>query len=265
MTQQALTIGIVGGLGWLGSAITDAIVSSAELQHCSLVISSRRPKPDSLPANVIFTQDNQWLADQADMIILSVRPQDWQKLKLNAQDKIILSVMAGISIADLSLRHNTDKVIRALPNGAASIQQSYTPWIAEGPIDESQLYLVRQILRLIGTEDCCHNEDQVDFLTAISGAGPAYPALLAQALEETALQQGLNPTIARRAANAVVQGSSHLMNDLGADPKSMVEVFESYQGTTAAGLQAMKQHGFVDVISKGVNAAYQRSKHLSSS
>lgn len=262
MTKSNLTIGIIGGLGWLGSAMTNAILSERSLSHCRLIISSRRNRPDDLPDQITYTQDNQWLTDESDIIVLSVRPQDWRDLHVYANGKTIVSVMAGITINDLQTQHKTDKVIRTLPNGAASIGQSYTPWMATDTIDASDLNFITDLLQAIGQEDQCSNEDEIDYLTAISGAGPAYPALLAQALEQSALQHGIAPNIARRAANSVVQGSSHLMTDLALDPQSMVSTFEEYQGTTAAGLKTMKQEGLLKVIDLGVKAAYKKSQTM---
>jgi pyrroline-5-carboxylate reductase len=111
-------IGIVGGNGWIGGALARALVG-AGLPASRLTLSCRSAPPDWLP-EATWTHDNQALADASDVVVLSVRPQDWGAVALSAPGKLVISVMAGIPLADLAAGTRTDRV-QALPNAAADV------------------------------------------------------------------------------------------------------------------------------------------------
>ncbi|SBS30658.1 Pyrroline-5-carboxylate reductase [Marinomonas aquimarina] len=262
---QHTTIGIIGGLGWLGSALMNAALDHPPLEQVRFVVSSRRPAPQGLPERVSFTHDNQTLVDASDLIVLSIRPQDWAELALDMTGKTLISFMAGVPSNDLQARHTPSHLIRALPNGACSVKQSYTPWYANKELDPALECLIRNLLESFGYQDRYETEDHIDVLTAISGAGPGYPALLAQALEQSAIGLGLPADKARRAVNATLKGSGHLIEDLTQSPEQTVTLLESYQGTTAAGLSQMKASGYTQIVESGVRAAYQKALNFQSS
>lgn len=262
MSNQERVIGIIGGTGWLGAAIVKAILQSPDFSHTRLIVSYRTHAPTKVSPRVTITQDNQFLAEASDIVVLSVRPQDCSTIDINLENKLLISVMAGITASHISKKFNTPNVIRSLPNAAASVNESYTPWFASKSCSKNELAYTSKLFSTFGSEDKCETEDEIDYLTAVSGAGPAYPALLAQALEESALKHGLPQNIARRAANAVIRGSGSLLEDIHSSPKELVNVFENYKGTTASGLVTMRNAGFIEAVDKGINAAYQRAKIL---
>ncbi len=259
MTTQSRTIGIIGGLGWLGSALLHAALDHPNLQQVHFVVSSRRPAPQTLPERVSFTQDNQALVEASDLIVLSIRPQDWTELSLDMAGKTLISFMAGVTCEDLHTRHHPKNLIRALPNGACSVKQSYTPWFAKSDLSPDLEQLIGDLFDSFGSHDPYDLEDHIDVLTAISGAGPGYPALLAQALEQSAIGLGIPSHKARRAVNATLKGSGLLIQDLEQSPADTVSLLESYQGTTAAGLSQMKAADYLQVVDSGVRAAYQKA------
>lgn len=120
---------MIGGSGWLGGAIIqgilDACLAGAEL----ITLSYRSQQPTRFPG-VHWTQDNQELVCRSDVIIVSVRPADWPVVRITADGKLVISVMAGIRLDQLTRRLQTRRVVRALPNAAAEVGKSHTPWIA---------------------------------------------------------------------------------------------------------------------------------------
>ena len=90
----SIRLGIVGGAGWLGGAIAGAALAAGVVRADTLALSYRRAKPDRF-AGAFWTHDNQALADRCDVIMLSVRPQDWPPLAIDARGKQVISVMAG--------------------------------------------------------------------------------------------------------------------------------------------------------------------------
>ncbi|ARM92502.1 pyrroline-5-carboxylate reductase protein (plasmid) [Rhizobium sp. CIAT894] len=254
----SLRIGIIGGGGWLGGAIAGSIIDAGLVNARNLSFSYRSQRPDRFP-NSFWTPDNQALADRSDVVLLSVRPDDWRPIDVDAGGKLVISVMAGIGLDALSQRHKTGRVVRALPNAAAEVAKSYTPWIGASDVTEDDRTVVRAIFDACGSEDEVAKESDVDYLTGLSGSGPAFPALLAAAMMNDAVARGLPAEIARRAVNTVISGAGRLLERHGENPDDVVQTFLDYRGTTAAAIEGMRAAGFDASVAKGLSAAFERS------
>ncbi|PDS75704.1 pyrroline-5-carboxylate reductase dimerization domain-containing protein [Rhizobium sp. L43] len=256
--SASLRIGIIGGGGWLGGAIAGSILGAGLVDSRNLSLSYRSQQPDRF-LNSFWTADNQALADRSDVILLSVRPDDWRSLDVEASGKLVISVMAGIGLAALSQRHKTGRVVRALPNAAAEVAKSYTPWIGASDITEGDRAVVRAIFEACGSEDEVARESDIDYLTGLSGSGPAFPALLAAAMMSDAVARGLQAEIARRAVNTVISGAGRLLERRDDCPDDVVQTFLDYRGTTAAAIEGMRAAGFDASVAKGLSAAFEKS------
>lgn len=252
-------VGIVGGAGWLGSAIAKALVSSGSVAGPDLTCSYRSRKPDF---HCVWTADNQELVDRSDIVILSVRPDDWKSVEIDAGDRLVVSVMAGVSADDIKARVHSARVGRALPNAAAEIGFSYTPFFLSST-DPADAALVGALFESCGMVDVVPTEDQIDYLTGMSGSGAAFPALLAAAMMDDAIGRGVAPEVARRAAQQVIIGAGRLQEQDRMSPSETVKAFVDYRGTTAAGIIGMRQHGFDAIVSAGLEAAYRKAQALS--
>src|SRR5262245_2063447 len=117
------TVGIVGGGGWLGGAIAEQGLAANVLSASSLIVSGRSPRGDRYARwpEVTWTSDNAELARRSEIVILSVRPQQFGEVSLDLQGKLAISVMAGVSMATLQRRLNAERVVRTMPNAAAEI------------------------------------------------------------------------------------------------------------------------------------------------
>ena len=251
-------IGIIGGAGWLGGSIAEAILTAGLVDPDDLTLSYRRSQPDRFAASH-WTSDNQLLADTSDVVILSVRPQDWGSVPVTIQGKLLISVMAGIPLSALSERHATERVVRALPNAAAEVSRSYTPWIASAGVDAVDRSLVRKIFGACGVEDELKSESDIDYLTGMSGTGPAFPALLAAAMMAHAIDQGLPADVARRAVLTMLVGTGRLLERRQDCPTEIVNRFLEYRGVTAAGIDEMRASGFDQAVFNGLAAAFRKS------
>ncbi|AHG49446.1 pyrroline-5-carboxylate reductase (plasmid) [Rhizobium leguminosarum bv. trifolii CB782] len=254
----SLRIGIIGGGGWLGGAIAGSILDAGLVDARNLSLSYRSERPTHFP-NSFWTTDNQALADRSDLILLSVRPTDWHPLAVDAKGKLVISIMAGIRLTALSSRHKTARIVRALPNAAAEVSKSYTPWIGTNEITEEDRAIVRAIFSTCGSEDEVARESDIDYLTGLSGSGPAFPALLAAAMMRDAVAHGLPAEIARRAVSTVISGAGRLLERHDESPDHIVRAFLDYRGTTAAAIEGMRAAGFDASVAKGLSAAFERS------
>eukprot|EP01037_Dinobryon_pediforme_P017300 gene17300-17490_t len=256
--NNTLRIGIIGGAGWLGGAIATSILGSGMILAENLSLSYRSQRPNRFP-DAFWTQDNQALADRSDVIIVSVRPNDWPSIAAIGTGKLILSVMAGIRLEQLSAHHKTQRVARALPNAAAEVGRSYTPWTASRQVTADDRAIVRLVFDACGLQDEVQTERDIDYLTGLTGSGPAFPALLAQALMVDAVSYGLNADIARRAVNSLLVGAGQLLSLRDQNPAEIVETFIAYRGTTATAIDAMRAAGFDRAVANGLAAAFKKS------
>ncbi|TPM38221.1 pyrroline-5-carboxylate reductase dimerization domain-containing protein [Mesorhizobium sp. B2-3-4] len=256
--NASIRLGIVGGAGWLGGAIVGAALAAGVVRAENLTLSYRRAKPPRFPG-AFWTDDNQALADRCDVILLSVRPEDWPSLAVDAKGKLVVSVMAGIRLADIAGKHATSRVVRSLPNAAAEVARSYTPWIASGGTSEADRAVVRAIFDACGIQDEVGSERDIDYLTGLAGSGPAFPALLAEAMRRDAVAFGLSPDVAQRAVNTLLAGTGRLLELRDASPADTVEAFLDYRGTTAAAIETMREAGFDEAVAKGLAAAFRKS------
>lgn len=259
--DKGIAIGVIGGTGWLGSAIVDAALEAGVVTQENLSLSFRSHRPDRL-LNAHWTDDNQAVADRSDVILLCVRPADWQALKVDLKGKLLISVMAGIQSEALHERHKTDRVVRSLPNAAAEVRRSYTPWVASSAVNAEDRSIVRALFDACGVQDEVFRQSDIDYFTGLSGSGPAFPALLASAMMEHAISQGIPAEIARRAVNTVMIGAGRLLEKRDVSPSETMQTFLDYRGTTAAGINVIRDGGFDAAIANGLTAAFKAAAKL---
>jgi len=251
-------IGIIGGTGWIGSALGRALIETGRCVATDLILLNR-----SGTASAFFGYPVKWaknpvdLVDQSDLIIASVRPQDWPALALDACGKLVISVMAGVPMRALPPR-----TLRALPNAAAELRQSYTPWFANKDLSEADRRTAEHVLSAIGFCEPVASEHHLDLMTATVGAGPAYPALMAKVLIEFLVDGGVTRPIAERAAEGIICGAAPLLAGKMDQVAQTVQVFMDYRGTTAAGLEAMIAQGFEVALKAGFQAATDRARRM---
>ncbi len=254
-------IGVIGGNGWLGSALAGAVLDAGFVKPRDLSLSYRNKRPDRFE-EAFWTLDNQALADRSDVIILCVRPADWRDLNVDAKGKLLISVMAGVPLDSLSDHHQTACVVRSLPNAAVEVRRSYTPWIATPEVSEEERTFVRALFETCGVQDEVHSETDMDYFTGLSGSGPAFPALLADAMMRDALSRGIPVAMARRAVNTLIIGAGRLMEMREICPTEIVQTFLDYRGTTAVAIETMRAAGFERAIACGLTAAFEKSMSL---
>lgn len=257
--SQDPVIGIIGGQGWMGRSLGLALLERNVVSPRRLVVSSRAAHGEAYRdwPEVLCVEDNLELAALADVIVLSVRPQYLADVDIEAGDKLVISLLAMASLQEISRQVGSRRVVRAMPNAAAEIRRAYVPWFASPQVSGEDKRLVQALLASCGTARELASERDLDYLTALSGAGPAYPALLAQAMLEHARGMGLDDDIAREAVMQTLVGGSLLLETLGTDPGDMVERLIAYDGTTAKGLKTMRDEGIVQAVHRGLDAAYR--------
>ncbi len=261
--NKDLKLGIVGGVGWLGTCIAEAIVKKHVVAPKNLGASFRSSKPAIWPGQLL-TANNQELANWADVIIMSVRPADWPAVQVNAQGKLVISVMVGATLAQLGRHHQTERVIRTMPNVGAMVGHSYTPWVGSNSITAEDKAIVKAIFNACGVADQYDDESAIDYMTGLTGSGPAFPALFAEAMMKDAMARGFAADKAKRAVTELLIATGRLLEQDPKHPSETVAEFLNYKGTTAAAITAMRAAGLERVVSEGLAAALQKSVNMAS-
>jgi pyrroline-5-carboxylate reductase len=254
-------LGILGGTGWLGQGLGLNLLRKGLWPAADLVILNRSGRAGGYEAHpgVIMARDMAELQALCDTIVLSVRPEDFPVPGFAPGNRLLISFMAAVPMDRLVALAPEARIVRAMPNGGATTGTSYTPWFAEG-LAAADAALTRRILAAMGGEDRVESEDHLDILTAFSGSGPAYPALMARGLLAQALAFGLPQPIAERAVAAVVCGSAAGLQVGQAE--EVIAAMMSYRGITAAGLQAAQEAGFEAALAAAMTAAVARARAM---
>ena len=256
-----MRVGLIGATGWLGSALGQHLLASGVLPAQALVLLNRSgPRTDYHGHRPHWARDVAELVALSDVIVVSVRPQDWQGLALQAPGKLVISFMAGVG-ADL-LAGSGARIVRAMPNAAAEIGRSYSPFWAGPGVTDADRDAVRRILCAIGDTDELPDEAQIDLMTALPGSGAAYPALMAVAMAEFMTRRGVPETIAWRATEAAVCGGAAMLAGQPQRARDLVAAYRDYRGTTAAGIEAAIAAGFPGAVERALEAATDKARHL---
>ncbi|MCL4766099.1 MAG: NAD(P)-binding domain-containing protein [Hyphomicrobiaceae bacterium] len=259
-------IGIIGGNGWLGNAIARAAVASGAVEPGRLILSGRSDNRGTaeIPGTQ-WTKDNSELVERSDVVVLSVRPEQLSGVRIDTRGKLVVSVMAGVTAQTISERTGTSDVVRSIPNAAAAIRRSFTPWFATPSVSPEGKRLVQALFEACGDAAEVPLESHIDYCVGMTGSGAAFPALLAEALIAHAVAQGLPRDFAKRAARGVVAGASQLFAGEDDDTAEIVQAMIDYRGTTAAALQAMLSLGFNESVAAGLEAAAAKASTMASS
>lgn len=177
---------------------------------------------------------------------------------------LVLSIMAGrtIRFIENALPPGT-AIVRAMPNTPAAVGRGITVAVANANVSAGQRKLASNLLAAIGKVEWVEDEALIDAVTALSGSGPAYVFLLAEAMTKAGIAAGLPAELAGRLARETVSGSGELLHRSDLDAATLRQNVTSPGGTTAAALEVlMGPGGFDEILTKAIAAATARSRQL---
>lgn len=201
-------------------------------------------------------------------VVLAVKPQNAASVLPSygrfAGHTVFLSIMAGRTIAGIGgLVGEKAAIVRAMPNTPAAVRQGITVACPSATVDTAQRTLCDRLLQAIGTVAWVQDEALLDPVTAVSGSGPAYVFLLAELMEQAAIEQGIPPDLARLLARQTIAGSGALLNASADDAADLRKAVTSPGGTTAAALAVlMHPDAWPVAMSQAIAAATKRSREL---
>jgi pyrroline-5-carboxylate reductase len=210
--------------------------------------------------------DNASAASQADVVVLSVKPQRLSEVMKGLYkihpEALVLSIVAGASIQKISKTLKHQAVVRSMPNTPGQISEGITVWTASAKTSKEQQEMARQILGALGEEVFVEDESYLDMATALSGTGPAYVFLFTEALIDAGVHLGFPRRIAEQLVLQTIRGSVSFYDQAERHPATLRNQVTSPGGTSAEALYYLEKAGFRTAISRAVWAAYQRSLEL---
>ena len=211
---------------------------------------------------------------QAPVVLLAVKPQllaaaveaalgvtPGGASAVGGERPLLISVLAGVTLARLQALFPAHRIVRAVPNTPALVRQGLTglAW-GEGIPAEQQLW-VRQLFAQVG-EVLDLPETQLDAFLALTSSGPAYVALVAEAMADGAVAAGLPRALALRLAHRTLAGTAALLQEQELHPAQLKDMVASPGGTTIAGLRQLERSGVRSALIEAVVAAAERSRQL---
>lgn len=201
-----------------------------------------------------------------DIIIVAVKPKDVPHLLQQiagdvAVGQLVISLAAGVPIAVFEAALPGVAVVRSMPNTPAAVAEGMTAYCGGREVDEDAFAKADLVLAAVG-DTIRLSEDLLDAVTAISGSGPAYVFLLAEALTEAAIREGLPHHAAEKLVDKMIRGSGMYLHGSDKSAFRLRAEVTSPGGTTAAAIHVLEDGGFRALMEDAVRAAADRSQAL---
>ena len=261
------TVAVVG-VGAMGEALVTGLLA-AGWDPADITLVARRPERLARVASRTGCPgglDPAALVRGREVVVVSVKPRDVAGLLSQLKgaigsDQVVLSIAAGVPTTTYEAVLGKVAVVRAMPNTPALVREGVTGVAAGSHAGSDALGKAIKVLEAVGAVRVM-DESLLDSVTAVSGTGPAYVFLLAEALTEAAIREGLPRDVAEEFVHRTIKGAGALLLETGEAPAELRAQVTSPGGTTAAAMHVLEERGFRAVVEDAVRAAAQRSREL---
>lgn len=217
---------------------------------------------------VTTTADNRLAVDGAAAVLLAVKPQVMRAVCTDlaaglAADCVLVSIAAGIGSGQIERWASAPRaVVRAMPNTPALLGCGASGLYANAQCTGEQRRLAEQLLAAVGMTVWIDNERQMDVVTALSGSGPAYAFLLAEAMQAAAERLGLPATAAQQLTAQTLLGAARMLLESGESAEQLRRRVTSPGGTTQAAIEHFQQADLAGIVAGAISAAARRGAEL---
>ncbi|MFE1746351.1 pyrroline-5-carboxylate reductase [Coleofasciculus sp. H7-2] len=268
---MATKFGMIGG-GVMGEALLSRLMQKQLYAPEEVLVSEpQRERRDFLAQQygIQVTAENRAVAAARDVLLLAIKPQVFAAVaadlakEISAQESppVVISIMAGVSLSQLEVAFPQAPVIRAMPNTPATVGAGMSAIALGQHATKRHLEQAKAIFQAVG-EVVEVPESLMDAVTGLSGSGPAYVALMVEALADGGVAAGLPRAIASSLALQTVLGTAQLLHESGMHPAQLKDRVTSPGGTTIAGIAQLERAGFRSALIEAVVAASRRSQEL---
>jgi pyrroline-5-carboxylate reductase len=262
MLDSNLTLAIIGS-GTMGEAIVRGLLRSGKLQPLQIFATDRRVDVVNalrVEHGVRTTTDNQEACREASVVLLAVKPHeisavvDTDQMRQILSGKLVISIAAGVRLAQLATWLPTSAVIRAMPNTPCLIGEGMTVIARGSGVSDEQANAASEIFRAVGR--CLETEDKLmDAVTSLNGSGPAFAYVFLEAMCDGAVRMGLRRDAAMEIAAQMFQGAARMVLQTGQHPAALKDQVTTPAGCTIAGLLTMEDGRIRSVIARAVEEA----------
>ena len=262
-------LGIIGA-GNMANAIVKGIIKSKIYDKSEIIISDineiQRKKIDD-DFGIKTTADNEELAQKSDVILFAVKPQYFLSSienidKKNLNNKLIISIMAGLSIEKIAKSLMTDvQISRIMPNTPALVNEAMSVICFADNVSDENKKLVVEIFDSIGKSKISE-ESKIDAVTAISGSSPAYVFMMIEAMADAGVLLGLSRDDAYFLASQTIMGSAKLFLETNIHPAKLKDMVCSPGGTTIEAVRILEQKGFRSALLEAMIACDKKSQDM---
>ncbi len=256
------------GLGNMGQALLKGILDARVIDRKNVIgVEKDKSKVDFITENLnVKVFDNFEALKNAQIIIIAVKPENveevLEKIKKFSEKKVIISIVAGITVNFIKKYLKNSKIVRVMPNTPALVLNGVTGIYCDMVVNDEEKEIVKGILSSLGEVIFFENEDDIDKVTALSGSGPAYVFYFIESMIEAGLLIGLSRENAYKLVKKTFEGSLTLLSKSQKEPAQLKNMVISPAGTTINALKVFEKCGVKGAIMDAVLAAYLRSKEL---
>jgi pyrroline-5-carboxylate reductase len=261
MTENVAVI----GAGMMGNAVVKSLVKSGH-QGRIIVADIQVEKLAELEAyGATTTSDNRKAASKASVIFLCVKPSQVQtalkEISRETAGKLVISIAAAVPISYLKQIAPQAHVVRAMPNIAAMVQASYTAYCCDDSVTQGEKEKVKALLDRMGLSHEV-SEEHMDAVTALSGSGPGYLSIIAEALFYAGLKVGLPKDVALQSSAQAMLGTARLILELNETPAKIRDMVTTPGGTTVEAIYEVEGSGIRLALMRAVENAATKSRQI---
>mmetsp|Transcript_19934 Transcript_19934/g.28557 ORF Transcript_19934/g.28557 Transcript_19934/m.28557 type:complete len:321 (-) Transcript_19934:711-1673(-) len=262
---------LLGG-GQMAEAILNAITKKGvqEMKNVNVYdISKDRLNYLKEKYGITPCSDPSVASKEAEIIIIAVKPQNVSTLahslvELNSEAPtgLVLSIVAGLTLSEITKQFRTNCIIRSMPNTPSMVLEGITVWTATTETPPELLEKARKLLATFGEQIEVADESYLDMATAISGSGPAYIFLTMEAMIDAAVHMGFPRETAKKLVLSTIRGSASYAQRSSEAIPTLKNNVTSPGGTTASALYQLERGGFRTVVADAIWAAYRKALEL---
>ncbi|WP_420386539.1 pyrroline-5-carboxylate reductase [Roseivirga sp.] len=262
---------LVIGAGNMGLTYARSIAKSGYLKKEDLMVYD---KSSELRETLQKASDNFEVTDSleeslpiSDIIFLAVKPYHndglmEEMIDMMDNQKLVISIMAGVTIETIQKGLGIKKVVRAMPNLPAQVGKGMTSYLAAPEISRIELWMVEDLLNSTGKSVRVDSQMFIDASTGISGSGPAYVFYFMESMMEAAKSMGFSDNDSKVLVSATFEGAIELFNKNKLSPDGWMKRVASKGGTTQAALDSLEDNNVKDLIHDAAYAAFNRAVEL---
>lgn len=260
----------------MGEALLSRLIAEKIYQPSEVIVSEPQQQRRAFfeqQYGVAVTADNQAVALNTSVLLLAVKPQVFDAIAqelaalvatiATEAPPLVISILAGVPLSQLETAFPQLPVIRAMPNTPATVGAGITAISLGTHTQPAHQKIAQQLFSAVG-EVVEVPETLMDAVTGLSGSGPAYVAMMVEALSDGGVAAGLPRAIAHALALQTVRGTVQLLQETKMHPAELKDRVTSPGGTTIAGITELERGGFRACLIDAVQAAAKRSQELGS-